>query len=1783
MALGRTVNLPRFGLMRRKPNVIARADRARDAGQWELAAGLYRKALDRDPLNSGVWVQYGHALKESGDLRDPDKLAQADAAYRRALSLDPCVADPHLHLGHVLKLQGKTKEAEASYLRAFALDPSMPYPLQELSGLGWSKAMLDELQGLVVDQPLRGSSPGVGGDGQAPTPVPADRDAQCGAKQKWSSCFDAEWYLEHNPDVAHAGVDPLEHFLTYGSKEGRKPNGSAANSAEHSQDYAEWIRLYDTIDDDDRRAIARAIAEMNDPPLISVVMPVYETPEVYLRAAIDSVRQQLYPQWELCIADDASTAPHVRGVLEHYCSIDARIKVCYRNENGHISAASNSALALATGSFIALLDHDDVLPEHALYMVAATLNSDPEVDLIYSDEDKIDTNGQRFGPIFKPDWNPDLMLSQNMFCHLGVYRRSLIEKIGGFRCGYEGSQDYDLVLRAQRLTTAKRIRHIPHVLYHWRAIPGSAALRSEEKPYAVERAREAIADHLAESGVTAEVLASSCPMFHRVRYALPTPTPRVTIVIPTRDRVDLLRTCVGGLLHRTDYPDLEILIVDNQSKDAASHAYFYQLSKDARVRILSYDAPFNYSAINNFAVARATGPLLCFLNNDIEVISPDWLTEMVSHAIRTGIGAVGALLYYPDDSIQHGGVVLGLEGVAGHIPDGSRRGDFGYCGRATVVQNLSAVTAACLVMPKLVFDEIGGFNERDLTVTYNDVDLCLRICEAGYRIVWTPYAELYHLESVSRGRDTDPHNVERSKAEVAYMLRRWGHILDRDPYYNPNLRLDRPAFDLAFPPRVEKPWRYGNRKEIAPATAILETGTTRATSRDLAPSRRSRDIFRLLYVSGEPEIPGHHYRIVRPMAVAAELGVETAWMRVDEIPGRLRELEAADAVIIWRAAWDEQVSMGVDAARRGGAKIVFDVDDLMFDPDLARLDVIDGIRTQGLREEAVRQYYCRVRSTMSAADLCLATTDELAAHMRNALKPTVILANGFDNSTLTASRLAARRRLAAKPDGLVRIGYAGGTRTHQRDFALCASAIGEIIREHPECRLVAFRSVDSSAAFLDVEEFPALRGLEDKIEWRNFVPLKQLPEEVARFDINLSPLEVGNPFCEAKSELKFFEAALAGVPTIASPTGPFRRAIRHGETGFLAATPSEWCHALKRLVTDPILRRRVSAAARRDVLWSYGPERTAEAMASLLDLLKGGRDAARAFEIEAVRGRTQPSTPPRVPEHEVVFAVDHLRTALVTVAVPLYNYAQYIGEALDSVATQTLQELDLVVIDDCSTDDSLAVALGWARANINRFNRISILRNHANSGLGLTRNVGFDAAETKFVLPLDADNRLLPDCAVACLKAAQSSGAAFAYPLIKTFGAVEELRRGQFLGGADWDPMRLVFGNYIDAMALISKAVWAAVGGYDHVRTGWEDFDLWCKLAERGLRGERVPGGPLAEYRVHRASMLESANGRPETVSWMMDHLKGRHPWLKLNWALPNSSHEAADPACSAQVGDVTGRLTRILPILRCPETGGRLTLTSDRDALVSEDGSRRWQLMHGRPLLFPGGGAPKVNSDTHLSNPLPDSAMALIRETRGLVLHLSAGGTEERYDNVVEAEAAIFRHTDLVADVHHLPFVDCSFEAVIALNAFEHYRDPWQAAREIYRILRPGGRVLIHTAFLQPLHEAPWHFYNCTRHGLEVWFEAFETETLHVSDNFHAGYSLSWLASECESALRGRLSDAAADAFLAAPIERVVSFWRDEEKRRGTASLWKNLSELPQDVQESVAAGFEYIGRRPA
>jgi GT2 family glycosyltransferase len=575
---------------------------------------------------------------------------------------------------------------------------------------------------------------------------------------------------------------------------------SALRVATGADKYMEWIRRHDTLTDADLAEISRRIADLKHKPLLSVIMPVYNPPAEWLDQAIWSVRNQLYSHWELCIADDASTNTIIHSLLRRHAAEDSRIKLVLRTVNGNISRASNSALELATGEFVALLDHDDLLAVHALYWVAETINARPAAALIYSDEDKINLAGARYSPHFKCDWNPDLFLSQNMICHLGVYRTNLVRQAGGFREGYEGAQDYDLALRCIERIRDEQIVHIPRILYHWRAHPASTALSSSAKSYAFEAGRRAIAAHLSRKNIRAKVLPTM--QYYRVQYAVPEPPPRVTLVIPTRNGLSLLRKCVDSICTKTDYPDYEILIVDNRSDDPALFAYYESLKHYARIRILHDDRPFNFSALNNRAVRECNGMLIGMLNNDTEVIAPGWLTEMVSLAMQPGVGAVGARLWYSNDTLQHAGVILGLGGVAGHSHKGLRKANGGYFSRAALLQSISAVTAACLVIRRETYLQAGGMDETNLPVAFNDVDFCLKVRALGYRNVWTPYAELYHHESATRGFEDSPEKEARFQREIAYMRKRWGAQIDHDPAYNPNLTLDHEDFSLAWPPRV---------------------------------------------------------------------------------------------------------------------------------------------------------------------------------------------------------------------------------------------------------------------------------------------------------------------------------------------------------------------------------------------------------------------------------------------------------------------------------------------------------------------------------------------------------------------------------------------------------------------------------------------------------------------------------------------------------------------------------------------------------------------------------------------------------------------------------------------------------------------------------------------------------------------------------------------------------------------------------------------------------------------
>jgi O-antigen biosynthesis protein len=575
------------------------------------------------------------------------------------------------------------------------------------------------------------------------------------------------------------------------------------NGFEHydARRYRAWVARHDTLDEAGREALRHRLAGLADPPLVSVAMATYETPERYLREAIASVQAQIYPHWELCIADDASASPDVRRILAEEAGADERIKVTYRERNGHISAALNSALALAAGEFVAFLDHDDRLPENALAEVALELGRHPDAELVYSDEDKLDTRGRRCEPYFKPDWNPELLESANYVCHLTVLRRELVDRVGGLREGFEGSQDYDLVLRATgEIDDPDRIRHIPRVLYHWRRHWRSTAMRQGSKSYAFAAAERALAERHAEDGV--EVEAGPVPGTYHLRHPLPARPPLVTLIVPTRDGHERLRRCVESIETQSTYRHRELLVVDNGSTNPDTRDYLAELATRAGTRVLSYGGRFNFSAINNLAAGKAKGDVLAFVNDDVEAVSRDWLEEMLGHAVRAQIGAVGAKLTYPDGRIQHAGVALGIGGVAGHTHRRFPDGDPGYFSRLVCTQAVSAVTAACMLLRREVFEAAGGFDEENLAIAFNDIDLCLRVRELGFRNVWTPYAVLRHAESSSRGYERTPSKRIRFAVEARYMKRRWGSALVADPYYNPNLTLDSEDLQVANVPRT---------------------------------------------------------------------------------------------------------------------------------------------------------------------------------------------------------------------------------------------------------------------------------------------------------------------------------------------------------------------------------------------------------------------------------------------------------------------------------------------------------------------------------------------------------------------------------------------------------------------------------------------------------------------------------------------------------------------------------------------------------------------------------------------------------------------------------------------------------------------------------------------------------------------------------------------------------------------------------------------------------------------
>ena len=575
-------------------------------------------------------------------------------------------------------------------------------------------------------------------------------------------------------------------------------------SESEENSYQDWIKKYDTITDDRMTSFRKEFEDLKEKPLFSIIMPVYNPPKKFFEDALKSVISQVYTKWELCIADDRSTQAYVHEIIKKYSKNFPKIKVHINEKHSHISETSNNALKLAEGEFIVLMDHDDLLRPHSLLRLAQAIFANRKLKFIYSDEDKITYTGLRTEPYFKPDWNPELLLSQNYLCHLTCIKKNLVNKIGAFRVGYEGSQDWDLFLRATEALSDNEIYHITEVLYHWRIHTNSTASSLVHKKYCYDSSEKAVSSHFKRRGIQASLSPlNQSANYWRINYKIPQKKPLVSIIIPTKNYHKILKKCISSILSKTDYNKYEIIIVDNETDEDNSVEYLRSLSKYNSIRVIKCDGDFNFSKINNNAAKDAKGEILVLLNNDIEVIKSDWLSILVTHAIRKEVGCVGAKLIYPNNTIQHAGVVLGIGGVAGHPYKGFPSGHLGYFSRLMITQNVEAVTGACLAVRKTIFNEVGGLNENDLKVAFNDVDFCLKVSRSGYRNIMDPNVLLFHHESLSRGLDTKGEKKLRFQKEANYMLKKWGQKLLHDSNYNPNLTLKHENFGLSFPPRLK--------------------------------------------------------------------------------------------------------------------------------------------------------------------------------------------------------------------------------------------------------------------------------------------------------------------------------------------------------------------------------------------------------------------------------------------------------------------------------------------------------------------------------------------------------------------------------------------------------------------------------------------------------------------------------------------------------------------------------------------------------------------------------------------------------------------------------------------------------------------------------------------------------------------------------------------------------------------------------------------------------------------
>ena len=612
-----------------------------------------------------------------------------------------------------------------------------------------------------------------------------------GRESTYVAALDKIRHGENGQDTANIFQKTLRYWKNYGLKNTIKKVCQKLSGQRDYGNYEDFLKKYGVKEEE----LARQRQEVfENGPCFSIAVPLYQTKEKYLREMIESVQAQTYTNWELCLADGSGREHSLQPVVGEYIAKDKRIKYCLLDSNEGLAGNTNEALEMADGDFVVLTDHDDLLSPEALYQCAKAVQKEPQTDVIYSDEDKVDMSGKKFfEPHFKSDYNIDLLCTMNYICHLFVVRKDVMERAGLFESCYDGAQDHDFILRCTE--KAEHIVHIPKVLYHWRCHAQSTSENPESKLYAFENGCKAVKAHYDRIGIPAEVEQGPFYGMYRTHY-LWKEQPLVSILIPNKDHVTDLKKCMDSIEEKSTYRNFEFIIVENNSTEEETFAYYKEIEKRDNVRVLYYKEDFNYSRINNFGAKEANGEYVLLLNNDTEMIEPDSIKEMLDVCMRPDVGIVGAKLIFEDNTIQHAGVIIGFGGVAGHAFIGQDRDDNGYFSRIISVQDLSAVTAACLMVRRSVFDEVEGLNE-EFKVAFNDIDFCLKVRKAGYLVVYNPYAQFYHYESKSRGQEDSADKVARFQQEIGLFGERWGELLEHgDPYYNPNLTLDKADFSL---------------------------------------------------------------------------------------------------------------------------------------------------------------------------------------------------------------------------------------------------------------------------------------------------------------------------------------------------------------------------------------------------------------------------------------------------------------------------------------------------------------------------------------------------------------------------------------------------------------------------------------------------------------------------------------------------------------------------------------------------------------------------------------------------------------------------------------------------------------------------------------------------------------------------------------------------------------------------------------------------------------------------